>query len=112
MTTEDLLMEIQDCDELLYTSQEANLMLEYRDAVKKLDVNEEVLATKEKLASDFERLSNLIKDYEDRIHLTANNVTEPTKNEMAELKKLFNEIEDLDFATSEKYEELTGNAQI
>lgn len=111
MTAEDLLMEIQDCDELLYTSQEANLMLEYRDAVKKLDVNEEYLESRDKLAAEFEQLSNLIKEFEDRIHLTANNVTAPTKNEMAELKRLFNEIEDLDFSTSEKYEELTGNMQ-
>ncbi|MCQ2194991.1 MAG: hypothetical protein MJZ28_08605 [Paludibacteraceae bacterium] len=111
MTAEDLLMEIQDCDELLYTSQEANLMLEYRDAVKKMDVNEELQEMRDKLAAEFDKLSSLIKEYEDRIHLTANNVTEPTKNELAELRKLFTEIEDLDFATSEKYEELTGNEQ-
>ncbi len=111
MTTEDLLMEIQDCDELLYTSQEANLMLEYRDAVKKMDVNEEDTALRDKLVADFDKLSNLIKDFEDRIHLTANNVTDPTKKEMEALKKLFTEIEDLDFETSEKYEELTGIEQ-
>lgn len=112
MTAEDLLMEVQDCDELLYTSQEANLMLEYRDAVKKLEVNEELEEARKKLADDFGRLNELIKEYEDRIFLTANNVVEPTKSELDDLRRLFAEIEDLDFATTEKYEELTGAEQI
>ncbi len=109
MSTEDLLMEIQDCDELLYTSQEANLMLEYRDAVKRFAAQEE--QDKEicnKLIADFEKLNKLILEYEDRISLTANNIVEPTNTEIAEMKKLFDQIETLDFATSELYESLIG----
>ena len=36
MTTEELLMEIQDTDELLYTQAESELMLDYKEAVEKL----------------------------------------------------------------------------
>ena len=99
MSTEDLLMEIQDCDELLYTSQEANLMLEYRDAVKRFEVQEE---------QDKEACNKLILEYEDRISLTANNIVEPTHSEIIEMKKLFDQIETLDFETSELYESLIG----
>ena len=109
MSAEDLLMEIQDCDELLYTSQEANLMLEYRDAVKRFETREKT--EKEicnKLIADFENLNKLILEYEDRISLTANNIVEPTSSEIAEMKKLFNKIESLDFETSELYESLIG----
>ena len=109
MSAEDLLMEIQDCDELLYTSQEANLMLEYRDAVKRFEAQEE--QDKEmcrRLIADFEKLNKLILEYEDRISLTANNVVEPTKAEIAEMKKLFDQIETLDFQTSEVFESLVG----
>ena len=109
MSVEDLLMEIQDCDELLYTSQEANLMLEYRDAVKRFETQEE--KKKEicnKLIADFEKLNQLILEYEDRIGLTANNVIEPTHSEIVEMKKLFDTIESLDFETSELYESLIG----
>ncbi|HOI27952.1 MAG TPA: hypothetical protein PKW49_09535 [Paludibacteraceae bacterium] len=105
---EDLLMEIQDCDELLYTSQEANLMLEYRDAVKRFNPKAEQQENCNKLIKDFEALSSLIKEFEDRIHLTANNVVEPTKGEIQELKKLFDQIESLDFSTSEQYEAILG----
>jgi len=111
MTTEDLLMEIQDCDELLYTSQEANLMLEYRDAVKRLNTESGQEETCSKLMKDFESLSSLIKEFEDRVHLTANNLVEPTKAEILDLKKLFDKIENMDFSTSEEYEKLMGNAQ-
>lgn len=86
-------------------------MSEYRDAVKRMDVGESGSEAKEKLAEDFEKLSNLIKEYEERIHLTANNIVDPTKEELEYLKKLFGKIEDMDFATSEKYEELTGRTQ-
>ena len=109
ISAEDLLMEIQDCDELLYTSQEANLMLEYRDAVKRFEAQEE--AEKEicnKLITDFEDLNKLILEYEDRISLTANNIVEPTRSEIAEMKKLFDKIESLDFETSELFESLIG----
>jgi len=109
MSTEDLLMEIQDCDELLYTSQEANLFLEYRDAVKRFearDENEKTIC--DKLIADFEKLNKLILEYEDRISLTDNGVVAPTGSEIAEMKKLFNEIETLDFETSEVYEFLIG----
>jgi len=109
MSAEDLLMEIQDCDELLYTSQEANLMLEYRDAVKRFEPQEE--AEKEicdKLIADFENLNKLILEYEDRISLTANNVVEPTHSQIVEMRKLFDKIESLDFETSELYESLIG----
>ena len=109
MSAEDLLMEIQDCDELLYTSQEANLMLEYRDAVKRFETQEE--NKKEicnRLIAGFEQLNKLILEYEERISLTANNIIEPTPSEMAEMKKLFDKIESLDFETSELYESLIG----
>jgi hypothetical protein len=109
MSAEDLLMEIQDCDELLYTSQEANLMLEYRDAVKRFDTQkEEEKEICNKLIAGFEQLNKLILEYEDRIGLTANNVIEPTHSEIAEMKKLFDKIESLDFETSELYESLIG----
>ena len=109
ISAEDLLMEIQDCDELLYTSQEANLMLEYRDVVKSFepqDENEKEI--KAKLIAGFEELYTLILEYEDRINLSANNVVEPTHSETGEMKKLFNRIEDLDFETTELYESLLG----
>jgi len=110
MSAEELLMEIQDCDELLYTSQEANLMLEYRDAVKRFEPQEgKETALYEKLIRDFEELNKLILEYEDRIHLTANNVVDPTHSELTELKKIFNRIESLDFETSELYESLIGD---
>jgi len=109
MSAEDLLMEIQDCDELLYTSQEANLMLEYRDAVKRFEPQEEAeKETCNKLIAGFEKLNKLILEYEDRICLTANNIIEPTNAEIAEMKKLFDQIETLDFETSELYESLIG----
>jgi len=109
MSTDDLLMEIQDCDELLYTSQEANLFLEYRDAVKRFEVRDEgEKAVCEKLIAEFERLSKLVLEYEDRVFLTANSVVGPANSEIAEMKKLFNEIESLDFETSEVYEFLIG----
>ncbi len=109
MSTEDLLMEIQDCDELLYTSQEANLMLEYRDAVKRFEPQEEEeKKTCNKLIADFEKLNKLILEYEDRISLTANNIVEPTHAEIIEMKRLFDQIETLDFETSELYESLIG----
>lgn len=104
-------MEIQDCDELLYTSQEANLMLEYRDAVKRFEFEVQEESEKEiytQLACDFELLNKLILEFEDRIHLTANNVVEPTHSELQEMKKLFSRIEDMDFKTSELYESLIG----
>ena len=109
ISAEDLLMEIQDCDELLYTSQEANLMLEYRDAVKVYtpqDENEKEICAK--LITDFEELHKLILEYEDRINLTSDNIVEPTHSEIGEMKKLFNRIESLDFETSELYEALLG----
>lgn len=109
MTTEDLLMEIQDCDELLYTSQEAKLMLQYSKATIELSKKSKDQEACEKLSKDFETLSSLIKEYEDRVNLTANNVTEPTKNEIQELKKLFDTIESMDFATSEEYQRLLEN---
>jgi hypothetical protein len=109
ITKEDLLMEIQDCDELLYTSQEANLMLEYRDAVKRFETqNENEKEICLQLINDFEILNKLILEFEDRIHLTANNVVGPTPFELQEMKKLFNKIEDLDFKTSELYESIIG----
>lgn len=99
-------MEIQDCDELLYTSQEAKLMKKYSNEVRSWDKGISNKEACEKLAKDFETLSNLISEYEDRINLTAGNVTDPTQREIQELKKLFDTIESLDFATSEVYEEL------
>ena len=102
-------MEIQDCDELLYTSQEANLMLEYRDAVKGVDPQDESeKEICEKLIAGFDELYKLILEYEDRINLTADNIVEPTQSEISEMKKLFNRIESLDFETSELYESLLG----
>lgn len=109
MSAEELLMEIQDCDEILYSSQEANLMLEYRDAVKRFEPqqeNEKEIC--DKLVTGFETLNKLILEFEDRVHLTANNVVEPTNLEITEMKKLFNKIESLDFETSELYESLIG----
>jgi hypothetical protein len=109
MSAEDLLMEIQDCDELLYTSQEANLMLEYRDAVKRFEPQEEEEEKAcSRLIAGFEKLNKLILEYEDRISLTANNIVEPTHTEIAEMKKLFDQIETLDFETSELFESLIG----
>jgi len=109
MSAEDLLMEIQDCDELLYTSQEADLMLEYRDAVKRFESQkEEEKEICNKLIASFEQLNKLILEYEERISLTANNIVEPSHSEIAEMKKLFDKIELLDFETSELYESLMG----
>ena len=108
-TVDELLMEIQDCDELLYTTVEAQLMLEYRDAVKRYQPNsEEEKLLCDKLIQDFEELNKLILDYENRLFLSAGNVVEPNKTEIQEIKKIFNRIEDLDFETSEIYESIMG----
>lgn len=110
MNTEELLMEIQDTDELLYTQAEAELMLEYKESVENFNPhNDEEKATREELIEKFGKLSTLITEYNDRLSLTANNPTDPSKEEMEALKSLFNEIEDLDFETSDKYKFLTGD---
>lgn len=110
MNTEELLMEIQDTDELLYTQAEAELMLEYKESVTEfVPKNEEETKTREELIEKFDKLNNLITEFNDRIELTANNPANPSKEEMASLKRLFDQIEDLDFETSDKYKFLTGD---
>lgn len=109
MTREDLLMEIQNCDEMLYTTAEANLMLEYQASVKSfVPRNEEEAEACKKLIADFEELSKMILELEDRIELTANNVVEPTKSEIEDLRKLFDKIESKDFDATDMYENLIG----
>ncbi len=111
MTTEDLLMEIQDTDELLYTQEEAELMLDYKEALKDVEPqNEEQKSLKKELDEKFTILSQLIVELNDRVELSSNNVTDPSKEEINSLKQLFGKIEDLDFETSDKYKYLTGKA--
>ena len=111
MTTEDLLMEIQDTDELLYTQEEAELMLDYKEALKDIEPqNEEQETLKKELNEKFTTLSELIVELNDRVELSSNNVTDPSKEEINSLKQLFGKIEDLDFETSDKYKYLTGKA--
>lgn len=110
MNTEELLMEIQDTDELLYTQAEAELMLDYKESVEKFTAtNEEESKSREELIEKFARLHDLITEYNDRIELTANNPAAASKEEVASLKRLFTQIEDLDFETSDKYKYLTGD---
>lgn len=110
MNTEELLMEIQDTDELLYTHAEAELMLEYKESVEDFNPhNDEEKATREELIEKFGKLNTLILEFNDRLELTANNPTNPSKEELDALKNLFNQIEDLDFETSDKYKFLTGD---
>lgn len=110
MSTEDLLMEIQDTDELLYTQAEAELMLEYKESVQDFNPhNDDEKATREELIGKFDKLNALISEFNDRIELTANNPANPSKEEIAALKRLFTQIEDLDFETSDKYKFLTGD---
>ena len=109
MTREDLLMEIQNCDEMLYTTAEANLMLEYQASVKSfVPRNEEEAEACKKLIADFGELSKMILELEDRIELTANNVVEPTKSEIEDLRKLFDKIESKDLDATDMYENLIG----
>ena len=108
-TITELLMEIQDCDELLYTTTEAKLMLEYRDAVKRfLPNNDEEQEMCNKLIANFEELNILILEYVDRLFLSVHNVSEPTTTEINGIKKIFDRIESLDFESSEMYESLMG----
>lgn len=110
MNTEELLMEIQDTDELLYTQAEAELMLDYKESVEEFTPhNDEEKATREELIEKFVKLSELISEFNDRIELSANNPANPSKEEIESLKRLFNQIEDLDFETSDKYKFLTGD---
>ena len=109
MTTEELLMEIQDTDELLYTQAESELMLDYKEAVEKLVTeNEEDEKFRKELISKFATLSNLIVEYNDRVELSSDNVTAPSKEEIASLKALFDKIKNLDFETTDKYKYLTN----
>lgn len=109
MTTEDLLMEIQDTDELLYTQAEAELMLDYKEAIEKIQPkNTDEENIQKELIEKFPKLSQLIMEFNERVELTADNVTEPSKEEIASLKRLFNSIEDMDFELTDKYNFLTG----
>lgn len=102
-------MEVQDTDELLYTQDEAEQMLDYREELAKVSPkDDEQKALKAELEEKFQKLSDLIVEYNDRIDLSANNLTDPSKDEMAALKRLFSQIEDLDFETSDKFRYLTG----
>lgn len=110
MNTEDLLMEVQDTDELLYTQAEAELMQEYRESVESFTAkSDEEAGLKAELTEKFGKLSALITEYNDRIALSANNTTDPSKEEIEALRRLFGQIEDLDFETSDKYKFLTGD---
>ncbi|MBQ0030891.1 MAG: hypothetical protein MJZ24_08545 [Paludibacteraceae bacterium] len=110
MTTDELLMEIQDTDELLYTQEEAELMLDYLEATKEWEAkDDEEEALRLELVEKFGQLNSLITEYNDRIALTSDNATEPTKDEIAALKRLFDQIEKLDFETSDKYKFMTGS---
>ena len=112
MNTDELLMEIQDTDELLYTQAESELMLDYVDAVKKVCPNgEEEENLRSELIERLQKLSQLILEYNERIDLTANNVTDPTKEELASLKRLFTTIEDTDFELTDKYQYLMERAK-
>lgn len=105
MTTEDLLMEIQDTDELLYTQAESELMLDYKEAVEKTQPkNEDEEKLRAELIEKYEKLSSLILEFNERIELSSNNVTDPTKEEVASLKRLFDTIENMDFELTDKYQ--------
>lgn len=110
MNTEELLMEIQDTDELLYTQAEAELMQEYKDSVTEFTPKtDEEKALRDELIEKFGKLHDLISEFNDRIELTANNPANPSKEEIESLRRLFNQIEDLDFETGDKYKFLTGD---
>ena len=93
MTTEELLMEIQDTDELLYTQAESELMLDYKVAVETLVTeNAEDEKIRKELISKFATLSNLIVEYNDRVELSSDNVTAPSKEEIASNAEYFHDI--------------------
>lgn len=103
-------MEIQDTDELLYTQAEAELMLDYKESVTEFTPKtEEETSMRNELIEKFGKLNDLITEFNDRIELTANNPANPSKEEIESLKRLFTQIEDLDFETSDKYKFLTGD---